>query len=162
MTAIADQLSARGIDVEELAHEPAHSARAEAARLGLPPEAVAKTIVLDTAGRHALAVVQASDRLDMALVHRALGDPHARLASEEELRRDYPQYDLGTFPPLGTLMDAPVYVDPRVMGHEEIIFAAGTSTASVKARTDELFRGEQPVVAPLVREYEEGKEPLAP
>jgi Ala-tRNA(Pro) deacylase len=161
MTAIGDQLSSRGIQVQELAHEPAHSALAEAARLGIPPETVAKTLVLHSGGRHALAVIPASERLDMALAHRALDDGQARLATEDELRRDYPQYELGTFPPLGTLMAAAVYVDPRVMAQETIVFAAGTATVSVWVRTDELFRGEQPTIVPLIREYEEGKEPIS-
>lgn len=172
---IRSHLAAQGVETEELRHDPAHSAMGEAARLGVPPAQVVKTIVLDTRDGHALAVIPASERLDMALVHRATGDTHAQLASEEELQRDYPEYELGTFPPLGTLLHAPVYVDPQVLRHEHVVFAAGRADTSLRARTDDLFRGQEfrgqefrgqefrggePVVVPLVREEDEKEREL--
>jgi Ala-tRNA(Pro) deacylase len=68
-----------------------------------------------------------------------LGDNHARLATEEELGRDFPDYQLGALPPLGALVGANVYVDPEVLGHDTVVFAAGTQTESVKMQTQELF-----------------------
>jgi Ala-tRNA(Pro) deacylase len=61
-----------------------------------------------------------------------LGDNHARLANEEELGRDFPDYQLGALPPLGALVGANVYVDPEVLGRDTVVFAAGTQTESVK------------------------------
>lgn len=161
MELVLEELRSRGIEVEEIHHRPAHRALSEAAQSGVPADEVAKTVVLDTRGRHALAVIPASDRLDMALVHRALGDPHARLSTEEELERDYPDYELGAFPPLGQLLQAPVYVDPRVMEHEVIVFPAGTATLSLRARTADVFRAEHATVTALVKELsEEDKDPI--
>jgi prolyl-tRNA editing enzyme YbaK/EbsC (Cys-tRNA(Pro) deacylase) len=87
---------------------------------------------------------------------RALGDSHARLASEEELGRDLADYQLGALPPLGALVGASVYVDPEVLRHDTVAFAAGTQTESVKLRTEELFGGEQARTVPLVRQPERG------
>jgi Ala-tRNA(Pro) deacylase len=163
MTAIRDHLRGRGIDVEEIEHEPTYTALSEAARLGVAADEVAKTIVLDAHGGHALAVIPASERLDMRLVHQALGDPHARLASEDELQRDYPDYELGAIPPLGSLLQAPLYVDPRVFEHDMIVFAAGTAKASLRVRTRDLFGEEKATVTPLVREPdEEDKDLMGP
>ena len=75
--------------------------------------------------------------------------------AEEELQRDYPDFELGAFPPIGSLLHAPVYVDPGVMRHDTIVFAAGNAETSLRARTEELFRDENPVVTPLVREADE-------
>jgi Ala-tRNA(Pro) deacylase len=161
MNDVLEALRARGVDVEDIHHDPAHTALGEAARAGAAPDEVAKTLILSTAGRHALAVIPASERLDMALVHEALGDSHARLSTEEELQRDYPDYELGAFPPLGSLFDAPVLVDPRVLEHETIVFPAGTATFSLRARTADVFRDEAEKVVPLVRQpLEEDKEPI--
>jgi Ala-tRNA(Pro) deacylase len=154
-TTVREYLTEQGVETEELRHEPTHSAGGEAARLGVPAHEVAKTVVLDTERGHALAVIPASERLDMGLVHRATGDNHAALASEEELQRDYPDYELGAFPPLGSLLHAPVYVDPKVMRHDRIVFAAGKADTSLRARTEELFRAERPTVIPLARELDE-------
>jgi Ala-tRNA(Pro) deacylase len=155
VTAVREYLTEQGVETEELRHEPTYTATGEAARLGIPAREVAKTVVLDTNVGHALAVIPASERLDMGLVHRATGDNHAELASEEELRRDYPDYELGAFPPLGSLLHVPVYVDPKVMRHDTIVFAAGRADTSLRARTEELFRAERPTVVPLAREIDE-------
>jgi Ala-tRNA(Pro) deacylase len=161
MKAVLDELRARNVETEEIPHDPAYTALSEAARAGAAPDEVAKTLVLNTKGGHALAVIPASERLDMALVHRALGDSHARLATEDELQRDFPDCELGAFPPLGSLLGAPTYVDPRVMEHDTVVFAAGSATSSLRARTADVFQGENPTVVPLVKEpSEEDKETL--
>jgi hypothetical protein len=46
--------------------------------------------------------------------------------------------------PLGVLLDAQVYVDPEVLGHDTVTFAAGTQTESVKMQTQELFGADGP------------------
>jgi Ala-tRNA(Pro) deacylase len=161
MRLVRDELQARGIEAEEIPHDPAHTALGEATRIGVPADEVAKTVVLDTKDGHALAVIPASERLDMALVHRAVGDSHAHLTSEERLRQDYPDYELGAFPPLGSLLHAPVYVDPRVMAQDTIVFAAGSATTSLRARAADVFRDEEVTVTPLIRApVEEDKEPI--
>lgn len=160
MSTIRDYLAQRGVEAEELAHPPTHTAMAEAARVGVPPGEVAKTLVLDANDGHALAVIPASERLDMRLVHRAVGDAHARLASEEELQRDYPDFELGALPPLGSLLHAPVYVDPSVMEHDTVVFAAGRADTSLRVRTEDLFRDEAPVVTPLIRQADDKEREL--
>jgi Ala-tRNA(Pro) deacylase len=157
---VQEYLTEQGVVTEELRHEATHSAGGEAARLGLSLDEVAKTVVLDTERGHALAVIPASERLDMALVHRATGDNHAALASEEELQQDYPDYELGAFPPLGSLLHAPIYVDPKVMRHDRIVFAAGRADTSLRALTEELFRVERPTVVTLTRELDEKEREL--
>jgi prolyl-tRNA editing enzyme YbaK/EbsC (Cys-tRNA(Pro) deacylase) len=54
-------------------------------------------------------------------------------------------------PPLGSLHGAPTFVDPEIMRHETLVFAAGTQTESVKVRAEDLFRTEPVTVAPLTR-----------
>jgi Aminoacyl-tRNA editing domain len=72
--------------------------------------------------------------------------------------RDFADYQLGALPPLGALVGASVYVDPEVLGHETVAFAAGTQTESVKLRPGELFGGGQVTTVPLVRRPERGSE----
>jgi prolyl-tRNA editing enzyme YbaK/EbsC (Cys-tRNA(Pro) deacylase) len=67
---------------------------------------------------------------------------------------------LGALPPLGSLVRAHVYVDPEVMGHDSVVFAAGSQTESVKIRTEDLFGGEPVTVAPLSRHPEEDDKEL--
>ena len=54
-------------------------------------------------------------------------------------------------PPLGSLLGVPLLVDPAVLDHELVVFAAGTETESVRVVTGELFRDEPLAVMPLTR-----------
>jgi prolyl-tRNA editing enzyme YbaK/EbsC (Cys-tRNA(Pro) deacylase) len=110
-----------------------------------------KTIVLDTGSDYALAVIPGSRRLDIRAAKRAVGAKHVRLATEEEIEKDFPGYELGALPPLGSLHGAPTYVDPEVMRHETLVFAAGTQNESVRVRTEDLFDNEPVTVAPITR-----------
>jgi prolyl-tRNA editing enzyme YbaK/EbsC (Cys-tRNA(Pro) deacylase) len=69
---------------------------------------VLKAVVLETAGRPALAALPASRRLDMHLVREALGDHHARLATEAEIERDLRGCELRGVPPLGSILQVPI------------------------------------------------------
>jgi Ala-tRNA(Pro) deacylase len=98
-----------------------------------------------------LAVVPASRRLDLRLVRESLDDPDVRLASEAELAADFPGYELGALPPLGSLLGVRLLVDPEVLGHETVLFAAGTETESIRVRAGELFRDEPLTLRQLTR-----------
>jgi Ala-tRNA(Pro) deacylase len=162
MSAVTDHLERRGVSFELISHAETYTSIDEARALGIAADEVVKTIALDTASGHELVVVPASRRLDMKLVQKAVGDKHARLASEQELERDFAGCELGALPPLGSLLSAPTYVDPEVMEHETIVFAAGSRTESVKTLTSDLFRDEQVTIVPLTRHPEESdKDPTS-
>jgi prolyl-tRNA editing enzyme YbaK/EbsC (Cys-tRNA(Pro) deacylase) len=91
----------------------------------------------------------------MHLVQAAAGDRHARLATEQELLRDFPGIELGAMPPLGSLLGAPLYVDQEVLGHQSVVFAAGIQTESVQVKTADLLRYQQVRTAPLIKHADE-------
>lgn len=148
MSQVTESLETRGVPFQVLRHEPTHAAGEEARSLGIGLDQVVKTIVLRTAEGPVIALVPGSRRLDMSLVRHAVGDPHARLATEAELQRDYPGFLLGAMPPLGSLLRTRVYEDPETVAHPEVVFAV-SPTESVRVRTEDLLRDEYPTVAPL-------------
>ena len=148
---VTDRLTELGVPYEVIPHEQAYTSIDEALALGISADEVVKTIVLDTASGHALAVIPGSRRLDISAAEMALGTKHVRLATEEEIEKDFSGYELGALPPLGSLHGAPTYVDPEVMQHDTVVFAAGTQTESVKVRTEDLFRNEPVTMATLTR-----------
>jgi prolyl-tRNA editing enzyme YbaK/EbsC (Cys-tRNA(Pro) deacylase)/nitrite reductase/ring-hydroxylating ferredoxin subunit len=163
MSLVSEHLEQQGIPFDAMTHTRADSALAEAQALGLAADAVVKTVVLKTGAGHALAAVLANQRLSMKLARRATGDSHVHLATEGELEEQFPDFELGAFPPLGTLLHLPLYVDPEVMDHERIAFAAGTQTESVAVRATDLFAREHPTVTPLTtREEAEAPEATPP
>jgi len=91
----------------------------------------------------------------MHLVQEAVRDRHVRLATEQELLRALPGFELGALPPLGSLLGAPLYVDQEVLQHETVVFAAGSQTESVQLTTADLLQHEQVRALPLVKHADE-------
>jgi Ala-tRNA(Pro) deacylase len=162
MSVVIEHLEQRGAAFEALAHRQAYTSIDEARALGIDADEVLKTLAVRTGPGYVLVVIPAARRLDLRLVREALGDHGARLATEDELRHDFPDYQLGALPPLGVLVGANVYVDPEVLGHDTVVFAAGTQTESVKIGTRELFgTGEMTTVALVERPERGSEDPLA-
>jgi Ala-tRNA(Pro) deacylase len=158
MSVVTEHLEQQGSAFQLLVHRQAYTSTDEARALGIDAGEVLKTLAVRTGPRYALVVIPASRRLDLHLVRDALGDRHARLASEEELGRDFAAYQLGALPPLGALVGASVDVDPEVLRHDTVAFAAGSQTESVKLRTQELFGSQHITTVPLVKQANRGSD----
>ena len=139
--ALRRALEEQGVPYQAVAHPHTERALDEARALGLEPQAVAKTLVVSSPQGYVRAVIPASERLDLHKVRDLLGAgaKKVHLASEEDLARDYPEFDLGAVPPVGGRPD-PVLVDRRLAEREEIVFEAGSHEESVKLRTQDLLR----------------------
>src|SRR5688572_20439745 len=91
-----------GVRYELLPHAHTESAAAEAEALGVPPADVAKTLVVATPEGYLRAVLPASERIDLHKLREVTGGGKKKvhLASEEDLARDYPEFELGAVPPV--------------------------------------------------------------
>ncbi len=152
MTLVTEYLEAHGVPYETIHHDPSASAADEARAIGLEPSEVVKALVIDVDGRHALAVIPADRRLDLRRVREALHDRHAHLATEDELQGEFPSFELGAIPPLGKLFDAKTIVDPAVLVHANVAFAAGDRATSIRVRTGDVFPPEQVTFAEIAAE----------
>jgi Ala-tRNA(Pro) deacylase len=151
MSLVTEYLTERGVAFEVVPHRRAFTSLQEARELGVAADEVLKTVAVRTRGKYALAVVPASRRLELRLVRESLDDPDARLASEAELQTDFPGYELGALPPLGSLLGVRMLVDPEVLRQETVLFAAGTETESIRVRAGELFQDEPLTLWQLTR-----------
>lgn len=142
MTAATDlrhELERAGCDYDVIDHRRTLTAREEAEAVGVPPEQVAKTIVLTTDAGYVRAVISASEHLDLHKVRQLLGDTHARLASEAELVFAYPMYELGAVPPFGVPAGDRVLVDVGLAGRDSVLLEAGSHSESVRLKTVDLL-----------------------
>jgi Ala-tRNA(Pro) deacylase len=151
MTIVTEHLEKRGVRFELLPHPPATSALDEAEALDLEPDEVMKAVILDVDTGHALAMVPASRRIDLDLLREALGQPRARLATEAEIAQDFPEFELGAMPPLPSMLHVPVVIDPSVLDHATITFAAGITRGSVRTSPAVLFTGASVAITPITR-----------
>jgi Ala-tRNA(Pro) deacylase len=131
-----------GVKYELLSHAHTESALAEAEALGVSPDDVAKTLVVKTADGYVRAVLPASARLDVNKVQAIQGGGrHAvHLATEDDLRRDYPEFELGAVPPLGGARRDPVLVDLQLTDRESVVIEAGSHDESLRLATTDLVQ----------------------
>ena len=126
-TDLTSALDEAGVSYELLPHAHTESALAEAQALGVSPDDVAKTLIVKTPEGYVRVVLPASARLDLRKLREIHGGGrHAlHLATEEDLRRDYPEFELGAVPPVGGRRD-PVVVDLSVANRESVVIEAGS------------------------------------
>ena len=132
-------------------HPTAFTAREVASAEHLPAREVAKTVVVFGDDGYRMMVVPATRLVDFQEVRLTLGLTHARLATEEEIGKLFPDCELGAMPPVGSLYDLPVYLDSSLAGEEIVAFNAGTHHDVVQMRTAEYRALVHPTIASLAR-----------
>jgi prolyl-tRNA editing enzyme YbaK/EbsC (Cys-tRNA(Pro) deacylase) len=154
MADVTSLLDEAGIEYDVLAHEHTERAADEAAVLGVPPDDVAKTLVLATPSGNVRAVLPALERVDLPKVADLLEAPHkqVQLATEDDMRRDYPDFALGAVPPFGGREGDQVIVDSRVAVRDSVVLEAGSHERSVRLKTVDLVRLTGAKVADIARE----------
>jgi Ala-tRNA(Pro) deacylase len=141
MADVTGFLEEAGVDFDVLEHARTERAADEAAALGVGPEEVAKTLVLVAPSGNVRAVLAASERIDVRKVAAVLGvgGKKVHLASEDDLARDYSDFELGAVPPFGGPKDQ-VVVDERLAERDSVVLEAGTHERSVRLKATDLVR----------------------
>ncbi len=153
MADLTGVLDEAGVEYELLPHAHTERAADEATALGLPPTAVAKTLVLAAPEGNVRAVLPASERIDLLKVRDHVeGGKRIHLASEEDLARDYPDFELGAVPPLGGERRDRVLVDVRVAEQHSVVLETGSHEQSVRLATAELLRLTEAQVVDICKE----------
>lgn len=153
MVDVTSLLEEAGIDFDVLDHARTERAADEAAALHVTADEVAKTLVLTAPSGNVRAVLAASERVDLHKVAAAIGvgGKRVQLATEEELAREYPGFDLGAVPPLGGRDDR-VLVDERLARRDSVVLEAGSHERSVRLKTVDLVRLTKADIADIRRE----------
>jgi Ala-tRNA(Pro) deacylase len=149
-SALTATLDENGVTYEVLPHAHTETAADEAQALGIEPADVAKTLVVKTPDGYVRAVVPATHRLDLHKLRDAVGGGRHKvhLASEDDLRRDFPEFELGAVPPFGGQRN-PVVIDERVAARESIVLEAGSHHESVRIAAADLVRATSAQVADI-------------
>lgn len=129
-----------------ISHSPAYTAMEIAALAHVPGKELAKTVMVEIDGKIAMAVLPASQKVDLELLRDAVGATRVTLAKEDAFRNRFPDCDLGAMPPFGNLYDMDVYVADSLTEDEEIAFNAGSRTELVRLAYRDFERLVQPEV----------------
>jgi Ala-tRNA(Pro) deacylase len=148
-------LDEANVDYDLLAHAHTETAAAEADALGISPDEVAKTLVVTTPDGYVRAVVPASCRIDLHKLREARGSGgrhSVHLATEDRLREDYSDFELGAVPPVGGTRKDPVVVDSRVAERDSVVIEAGSHEQSIRLKASDLVRAANAQVADICEE----------
>lgn len=131
--AIIDWLQRHGVEYELHEHPRAYTAAEAAHAEGVEPTSFAKVVGVRTSdGRTALAVLDATDQVELGELARELGVAWVALLGEAEFGALAPECEVGTAPPIPELVNVPVYVDEAVRADPKISFPAGSHRHSVR------------------------------
>ena len=127
------------------------SAEGVAAKIGMPPEQVFKTLVVrgDRKGV-ALAVVPGSAELDLKALARLTGDRRVELVPLKEVH-PLTGYIRGGVTALGGKKDYPVFVDEQIILHDRIAISAGVRGTQILLAPDDYLRATQATLGPIAR-----------
>jgi Ala-tRNA(Pro) deacylase len=143
LAAVTDFLEREGVAYEVVEHERTESAAAEARAAGVPPSDVAKTVVLRDQEGVRLAVIPASERLDMHKLKEELESKGLRLVTEQEMAEEFEDFEVGAVPPFGPMFQALELVDERLLGHDRILCSGGDHEHGVLVDPRDLVKAGQ-------------------
>ena len=149
VTVVTEFLERQGIPYEVVEHERTQTAAAEARAAGMPAANVAKTVVLRDDERLRLAVIPASERLDMHKLRQALVSKGLRLVTEQKMADEFDQFEVGAVPPFGSMFDALELVDERLLEHDRILCSGGDHEHGVLVDPRDVVRAAEARVADI-------------
>lgn len=139
--AITEYLDVAHIRYELIEHERVSSAAAEARVTSRPPGQVAKTVVLHDGCSYVIAVIPASERLDLQKLRALLGaTSELDLVGEEEIARDFPAVEVGALPPFGPVIPGAEVVDRALLRYQRVLCPAGDHRHSLLIDPHDVLR----------------------
>jgi Ala-tRNA(Pro) deacylase len=123
-------------------HVRAVAAQRFAAAEHVPGDRIAKPVVVRVDGELALAVVSATQRVDIDELARTLGARRVELAPEQDFQGRFEPCEVGAEPPL-RLFGLPIYVDAALARTSRLVMRGGTHEDAIEVDTDEWMRSER-------------------
>jgi|KBSSwiS6_1023812.scaffolds.fasta_scaffold27259_2 Ala-tRNA(Pro) deacylase len=136
-------LDALDADYELIEHSPTRSAMQNAAICHIPPERLAKAVLLDTADDYLLAVLPSDRRVDLSELRSELGRK-PRLADEDEVALIFDDCSVGAVPPLGFGYGIATIVDDSLERQPDVYFEGGDHASLLHMDQAEFARLTRP------------------
>jgi Ala-tRNA(Pro) deacylase len=143
---IESYLKARHLGYEVRSHRRTVPAQMLAAAEHVSGARVAKTVVVSLDGSLAIAVVPATERVDLEALARASGSASVQIVPEAGFSERFWPCEPGAEPPLG-LFGMPIYVEEGLAGEPFLVMRGGTHEDAISVVTRDWMSSEhvQPV-----------------
>ncbi|HLW46546.1 MAG TPA: YbaK/EbsC family protein [bacterium] len=135
-----------GVAYQVSRHAPRYTAQELAQVEHVPGKLIAKVVLVMGDQRLIMVVVPGTSYVNVPWVSKAVGAKSARLATEAEFLRAFPDCDVGAMPPFGNLYHIPVLVDRGLTHDPVILFNAGTHDLVMTMTYEDFARLVQPKI----------------
>ncbi len=127
---LAQYLNRNGIAYTVVPHAPTKTSLCTAQAAHVPPDKLAKAVILKRSGGYLLAVVPASHSVQWKALEDCLHED-VTLATEEEIAWLFPDCDTGAVPALGEPYGIETVLDDRVAEQPDIYLEGGDHTTLI-------------------------------
>lgn len=131
---VADFLERHHLAHEIVSHAPTGNSLHSALAARIPPERIAKGVLLNADGKYVLAVTRADCHLNLDELRRQL-QARVELATREDLESVFGDCVLGAVPPLGPAYGIESIWDEKLTEEPDLYFELGDHTHLVHVRT---------------------------
>lgn len=149
LSKLREFLDSRNIKYLVISHSLAYTAQGVAALAHVSGKKLAKTVIVKIDGILAMAVIPASEHVDLDRLRTLTGAQTIEIAGEREFKDAFPDCETGAMPPFGNLYDMAVYADTSLAQQEEITFSAESHRELVRMRWADMTRLVNPTVDKL-------------
>ena len=153
LSKLREFLDSHNIKYLVISHSLAYTAQGIAALAHVSGKKLAKTVIVKVDGILAMAVIPASEHVDLDQLRTVTGAKTVEIATEREFKDAFPDCETGAMPPFGNLYDMTVYADASLSKQEEITFSAGTHRELVRMRWEDMARLVKPIVDKLAYQH---------
>ena len=116
---LQEYLSDRGVNYEVVPHEHTHTSSQTARASHVPPERLAKAVVLTREGGFVMAILPASCKVRLDAIEEIYRCPIG-MASEAEIYSLFPDCEFGAVPPVGAAYAVDCVVDESLERQSDI------------------------------------------
>jgi Ala-tRNA(Pro) deacylase len=146
LSKLRDFLDSHHIKYMVISHSQAYTAQGVAALAHVSGKKLAKTVIVKIDGILAMAVIPASEHVELDRLRALTGALIVEIATEREFKDFFPDCETGAIPPFGNLYNMTVYADASLGENEEITFSAGTHRELVRMDWQDMLRLVNPTV----------------
>ena len=142
---ITNLLDKRKIKYQKYEHEPVFTSEQASKVRGTEIHQGAKALVMQADKDFILYVLPADNKADLDKIQNKLGVKKLKMASKESVKAKT-GLEVGSVPPLGSVIGLKTYIDESLADNEEIAFNAGRHDRSVKMKYADFVKVEKPQI----------------
>lgn len=153
LSKLREFLDSHNVKYMVMSHSLAYTAQGVAALAHVSGKKLAKTVILKIDGILAMAVIPASDHVDLDRIKKLTGAQAVEVAPEREFKDAFPDCETGAMPPFGNLYNMAVYADASLGKQKEITFSAGSHRELVRMQWNDMVRLVSPTIDDVIYQH---------